>query len=196
MRKQDEARAAIMNAAQELIQASDGKIEEITTRMIAEKAGVGTGLINYHFQTKERLIELCVQSMIHHVTGSFKPQLEQDATDEQRLGDNLKLVADFLTGNPSVSRISILGDYSKPSTNDNTMRTVDGLCRLLSLNNEGCTSEQKLAMFALVSTLQTAFLRRDMIGELFGFDFNVKEERDQFIEVLVKQVIGGGTDDK
>src|SRR5690349_3542309 len=111
MRKQDEARAAIMNAAQELIQTSDGKIEEITTRMIAEKAGVGTGLINYHFQTKERLIELCVQSMIHHVTGSFKPQLEQDATDEQLLGDNLKLVADFLTGNPSVSRISILGDY-------------------------------------------------------------------------------------
>lgn len=194
MKKQDEARTAIINAAQALIETSDGNVQEITTRMIAEKANVGIGLINYHFQTKERLIELCVQNMIHHVTGEFEPKLEQNASDERLLLDNLKLVGDFLAGNPSVSQISIIGDLSKPSKDDNTMRTVSGLNRLLGEKNEGYTSEQKLKIFALVSTMQTAFLRRDLTGELLGFDFNVKEERDLFLEILVKQVIGGTND--
>lgn len=194
MNKQDEAKTAIMNAAAELIQMSEGRIEEITTRTIAEKAGVGTGLINYHFQTKERLIELCVQSMIHHVTGSFKPKLDENASAEQRVSDTLKRVADFLAGNQAVSRISIFGDFSKPAAEDNTMRTVEGLCRVLSRGNGGCAPSQKIAMFALVSTLQTAFLRKDITEELFGFAFNRKEERDRFIEVLVKQVVRGGND--
>lgn len=42
----DDAKQAIIWATTDLIMVSNGSMDEITTRMIAEKAGVGVGLIN------------------------------------------------------------------------------------------------------------------------------------------------------
>lgn len=190
MKKQEEAKAAIFKAATELIHASGGNIDEITTRMIAEKAGVGVGLINYHFQTKERLIESCVQTIIHHVTGNYKPGLAKNLSSQERLGAVMKGVADFLMENQAVSRISILGDFAKPEPGDNTMRTVEGFCKTMDLRDREIASKEKIAMFALTTTLQAAFLRKNSMAATFGYDFEIKEERDRFIDVLVEQVVG------
>jgi AcrR family transcriptional regulator len=40
-----------------------GDIKKITIRRIAEEAGVGVGLINHYFETKDNLIEVCVQKI-------------------------------------------------------------------------------------------------------------------------------------
>lgn len=184
-----------MTAAKELIQSSNGNMNEITTRMIAEKAGVGVGLINYHFHTKDNLVELCVQSIISDVVQRFRPNLEAGLEPRERLKKAVKLVADFLADNPSLSRISVLADHAKPGYHDNTMNTVTGLLALWSNGGEEETSQEshKLMMFSLVSLIQAAMLRREMTASLMGFDFDKKEERDRFLDFLVDRLFPGGS---
>lgn len=196
MLKADEAKKTIIEAATELLMRSSGDINEITTRMIAEKAGVGVGLINYHFQTKDSLIEICVQRIIHQVTGNFRPLLEPDLKGNERLKIVVKLVADFLMNNQAISRISILGDYSRPASHDNTMNTVDGFSKALVKEGKEIGGGQKSSLFALTSVLQAAFLRKDLTAELFGYDFNDKAERDLFIDLMVETLFAGGGADK
>ena len=48
-----EIKEQIINAAIDLIKETNGSIDKITIRQIAKRAGVGVGLINYHFQSNQ-----------------------------------------------------------------------------------------------------------------------------------------------
>ena len=54
----------IIRATTELIEQSSGRIHEITSRKIAQQAGVGLGLINYHFGSKENLFQAIVSDFL------------------------------------------------------------------------------------------------------------------------------------
>jgi Transcriptional regulator len=182
--KKEECINKIIEVTTGLIQGSSGNINEITIRMIAEQAGIGVGLINYHFGSKEQLIEQCVQKMISKVIMSFRPQTVQELDPVSHLKLTAKLVADFLMDNPAVSRISILGDQKNPKIRDNTMKTILGFSQ--SLTNSALSEEKKrLLLFGLTSILQAAFLRKDISKECLGYDFNCKEERDRYLEDMV-----------
>jgi AcrR family transcriptional regulator len=184
---QQDAKERILQAATQLIEESGGGIEEITTRAIADRAQVGIGLINYHFQTKENLIEICVQQLISGVIAQFKPQPGQAAGGPAQLAAVVKLVADFLMDNQPVSQISILGDYKNPKPLDNTMKTAYGFTRSLG-DYDMTDDDKKLLAFALTSVLQAMFLRRQLSAELFGCDFNNKAQRDSFIDFIVARL--------
>ena len=49
----------IIEVTTKLIEKHNGSIKDITARMIAAKAGVGLGLINYHFGSKEIDNRMC-----------------------------------------------------------------------------------------------------------------------------------------
>lgn len=192
MKRSDEVRERIIAATTRLIVNSDGDVMDINTRAIAQEAQVGVGLINYHFQTKENLIEICVERMINKVIAAFDPLLqEQDPV--ARLGHTAQLVFDFLVENPAVSKISMLSDHSKPKVDDNTMRSTLGMDRVLG-EVEGSGSVRMLLTFALVSTMQALFLRREQSGELFGYDIRDKAQRDEVLELLVNALFGGRDD--
>jgi AcrR family transcriptional regulator len=189
MKEKGDARERIVRAASELIAESSGCIESITTRAIAERARVGTGLINYHFQTKENLIELCVQQLIGSFIARFKPTIDPALTGAAKVAGVAKNVADYLAANPAVSRISILGDMKTPGMSDNTMKTVRGMS--LSLKDDRLSEQDKtLLTFALTAVIQSIFLRRDLSAVLFKVDFNDKAQRDAFIELIVGRMLG------
>lgn len=175
------AKERIIRASMDLIRESSGNIDQITIRAIAEKAGVGIGSVNYHFQNKENLITLCVQRMIGEVISNYRPAEGQ----ERNLAANVKAVADFLAENPALSQFSILGDHYAPQKSDNTMKTVQGFSTFLPENNIP-DSEKKLRIFTLVSVVQALFLRREMSGEIFGSDFRDKHQRDWLLDRIIQ----------
>lgn len=177
----------IIRAAMDLIENSSGNIDEITVRAISEKAGIGVGLINYHFQSKENLIETCVQKIIGNVIFAFRPNITEKMNRKEKLKLTAKSVADFLISNPSVSRISILSDFHKPQLNDNTMKTTIGFLSFIRFLEE-TDQNNKLLAFELTSILQSIFLRKEISKELFGYDFNMKGERDCLIEKIIDQL--------
>jgi AcrR family transcriptional regulator len=191
MKKSDNVKERIIEATIALIKDSKGDIAYINTRSIAEKANVGVGLVNYHFQTKEHLIEICVERIIGNVISSFSPSLKPAIqTPVERLKHIAKLVTDFLIDNPAVSRISILSDFKNPQNFDNTMKSVTGFHHSIS-NLKIPEKERFLLAFTFTLAIQALFLRREGSKELFGYDVNVKEQRDQVIDLLVDNLFGG-----
>ena len=185
MAKTDSVKATIIAATIELIKAGDGNIDDISTRSIAERAGVGVGLINYHFQTRQRLMELCVQRIIATTISSYRPHVPDTVrTPLDRLIFHARLIADFLVDNPAVARMSILCDLTAPSTHSNSMTSAMGAGQVLSELNVP-ERERPLLAFALISSMQTPFLYKDHSCELVGYDITEKLQRDEALGVLV-----------
>lgn len=190
MKKSELVKEKIIAVTIDLIQDGSGDIDKITTRNIAILAGVGTGLINYHFQSKDRLIEICVQRIISSVIENFKPDIGSGTNPVKNLKKAAKLVVDFLIENPSVSRISILGDMNNPGIIDNTMKAVMGF--LGSINNFNISNkENRLLAFSLTTILQGFFIRKAITRECFEFDFNKKKERDVVIDYIIDKLFEG-----
>jgi len=190
MEKSELAKEKIIEVTIDLIQKANGETHKITTRSIAKGAGVGIGLINYHFESKSKLIEICVQRIISDVIKSFKPDVNDELSSIKRLKKVTKMVASFLIENPSVSKISILADMNCPKAVDNTMKTVNGF--LFSMEDYNLPKGEKMLLsFGLTSILQAAFLRKDTMKDSFGFDFNNKKEREIFIDFMINRLFGG-----
>lgn len=180
-----EIKDKIMDVTIDLIKEADGNVDKITIRKIAKRAGIGVGLINYHFQSKKNLVDICVQQIISGVIAQTKPDLSQ-FTPIEKLKSSVKVPIDFLMENPEISKISILGDLMQGQVNDNTFQT---LARYYSHASNLKQSEDTFFKTAfLIHGLQGIFLRWELYKD--RFDFSDKQQRDNLIDDLVQKLFG------
>ena len=78
----EDPRTRILAAATALLGESSDPAR-ITVRQIAERAGVGTGLINYHFQSKDNLLNEVVSGMMMAEVGSWMAETKDASLDPQ-----------------------------------------------------------------------------------------------------------------
>lgn len=173
----------IIAVTTELITQYNGNTESITARMIAERAGIALGLINYHFGSKAQLITECVQRIIGTVVAGF--HMEQEfSSDQERLTAWAAYVFDFLFEHPAVSRISILGDFQSYAKNCNSVLTQQGF--LHALRNDISEADKPLLVFTLTAAMQAAFLGNETAEQLLGYDFAKPEDRAAYIRKLIE----------
>jgi len=191
MKNPEAVKERILAAATELIEQGNGNIAEINTRAIAEKANVATGLVNYHFQSKDHLVTLCVQRIVSRVVSGFAPEEKAYSTDEARLADWAARVFEFLFANPSISRISILGDLADYGADSNSAHTRLGFTH--ALRADVPQENRALLAFVLTTAMQAAFLSaKSGVGGL-GYDFSTPQSRGAFITRLVSMLCNGAT---
>ncbi|MGL4695570.1 TetR/AcrR family transcriptional regulator [Enterococcus larvae] len=169
----------IISTTMELIQESDGNIKRVTTRKIAERANVAVGAINYYFRSKDRLIEIGLQRMLE--------KQKEAASPSSRTGDTRKDLivfsqqfTDRLFEHAAISEIAILEDMKSPKTTDNTAKSIDEFLTFTAVE-----AMEDGRIFALVTTIQAAFLRRNQSKRETGVDLLEKEQRDLFVEGIV-----------
>lgn len=189
MKNPDALKGRILAAATELIEQGSGNITEINTRAIAEKANVATGLINYHFQSKDNLVTLCVQRIVSRVVNSFAPEEKAYPTDQVRLTDWASRVFEFLFANPAISRISILGDLAEYGADSNSTHTRLGFMH--ALRADVPEENHALLAFVLTTAMQAAFLSAKTGTPGLGCDFVTPEGRAAFIARLVSMLFNG-----
>lgn len=180
-------REKIIAVTMELMKESMGDINQITTRTISERANVGVGLINYHFQTKDNLINICVQRFISKSIEDFRPNIDPHAKTSEKLKQSISGVNKFLIDNESVSKISIIQDHINPEMDDNTMRSVRGINNSL-MNYSADANEKNILVFALVSFIQNLFLRKELCKDLFGFDYDNDDERNRVLTLIIERL--------
>ena len=194
MKDASKVKEKIIRATTELIEQSSGRIHEITSRKIAQQAGVGLGLINYHFGSKENLITICVQRIINNVVMCFSQKKDtadrSNLSDEERLADWAKQVFDFLFENHAISSISILGDMQNYHIESNSVYTQKGFLKAIQ-DQEMPEGDKRLLVFMLTGAMQIAFLSGDTAKELLGYDLTIKEQRDLYIEKTVNILFAG-----
>lgn len=194
MRNKEEAKEAIINATTELIEQSDGNINAITARAIADKSEVALGLINYHFESKENLIAMCIQRIINKVLMNFSPD-KIDYSKDDGLSDKERLISfaqqtyDFLFANYAIIKISILSDFKDYKPKSNSAYTQMGF--RFALRGNISESKKQLIAFSLTSIMQNAFLCGENSKELIGYNLADKAERDLFISDTVSMLMEG-----
>lgn len=194
MRNKEEAKEAIINATTELIEQSDGNINAITARAIADKSEVALGLINYHFESKENLIAMCIQRIINKVLMNFAPD-KIDYSKDDGLSDKERLISfaqqtyDFLFANYAIIKISILSDFKDYKPKCNSAYTQMGF--MFALRGNISESKKQLIAFSLTSIMQNAFLCGENSKELTGYNLAEKTERDLFISDTVSMLMEG-----
>ncbi|MDD5935514.1 MAG: TetR/AcrR family transcriptional regulator [Clostridiales bacterium] len=184
----EETKQKIINETIQMIKETDGAVEQITIRKIAERTNIGVGLINHYFHSKDELIVVCVQSIIQQVVHSYRPSACNSKDSMEITKFVAKEVMDFLMENKQISKVSILADMKSPKTDDNTMNTARGFFGLLSIGKSEATQKQNKeemwSAFLLTSMLQSAFLRKDILNDSIGVNWNDKQQRDEFIDFM------------
>lgn len=180
-----EIKDRIIDVTVDLIKEANGDIDKITIREIAKRADIGVGLINYHFQSKKHLIDICVQRIISDVIARSKPNMD-GLSPMEKLKRSVKIPIDFIMDNPEISKISILGDLTQGQAGDNTFRT---LARYDHYANGTDLNENIFFTTALlIHGLQGIFLRRELYKD--RFDFSDKAQRDSLIDGVVEKLFG------
>lgn len=166
-------------------------IEDVTIRDIAARAGVGVGLINYHFQTKENLINQCVQKIIGTVInrfGTIYEKLTLEPLDKLRF--LAKSTCTFLVNNQGISRASILSDLVAGNCSDNTSQTIKAYLPVMrEIYGETKTDQELyLSTHMLITTLQSTFLRRNVLLQDAEVDFYDQVQREHYIDRIIDTI--------
>ena len=186
---------AIIKATIDLIQERGEQLQEITVREICKRANVGLGLLNYHFENKDKLIELCVERMVNGIVDHFYSIQEKteglDPMEKLSYLGNLTLT--FLFEHYAVSRISMLTDMQTPKEDDNTHKTYSAYLPLVAacrLDWDRETLERKT--FCLIAAMQQSFLRSKVILQTQGIDLTNPKERRAFHDKMLQDILGEG----
>lgn len=177
----------IIKAATELIEENKGDMSKVTARAIAAKSGVALGLINYHFKSKENLIEMCVQRIVNKILFCFysDDDLSENISDRQRLINRGRRVFDFFFDNKNMTKIFILSDLKNYQPKSNTAAVQSGF-KMAIRSTDTDNKKKRILGFMLTSAIETAFLTGDRSSEILGYNLDVKEERDKLVEEMVE----------
>jgi AcrR family transcriptional regulator len=169
--------------------------DALTVRAIAERAGVGVGLINYHFADKESLVRLAVRTFVgREIVKGYGSRGFEAASARERSVLALRGPMDFLAGFPGLSRVSVLYDLTSPTPGDNSDGTFEELGRAMEAIAPGARSDPlfRARLWAALGAIHESFLRPGLFRERTGLDFGEAEGRAAFAEALADFVLGPG----
>lgn len=183
---------AIIQATIALIEGKGENIDLITMREICKKAQVGLGLINYHFENKDKLIALCVEKIINGIVDKFTIIREQtkNCTPYEKLDCLGNMTLSFLFDHSAVAKISILTDMRTPKENDNTHRTYLAFLPLVAACRPDWDSNKiKRMTYCLITTMQQAFLRHEIILLTHGINLQNAEDRKAYHHQMLNDIL-------
>lgn len=181
-----EARDRIIKAAAEMLN-EVADVDKITVRQIAERAGVGTGLINYHFKSKDNLLGIVVGDLMAKMAAGFSSSGDNsDLEPKEKVRRMLKSLYSFAESYEKLIRFllthSILsGDMSAPLF----------LVPLLREVFEGRKDEVELRIIALqiLLPIQVTSLNASTFHFYSGMDLRNEVQRDNFIDMLIDNLV-------
>lgn len=179
---------AIIQETIKLIEEKGEHLDEITVREICKRAGVGLGLVNYHFGNKDKLIE----RMINGTVERFQNIREKTEgfTPFEKLEYLGNMTLDFLFEHCAVSKISVLTDMQSPKEGDNTYRTYAAYLPLVAACrpdfDEAAINRKTLY---LITIMQQMFLRYETISKTLGIDLSKRENRKIFHAQVLHDIL-------
>lgn len=177
-----DARQTILDTAKTLLdEATD--IDKITVRQIAERAGVGIGLINYHFKSKDNLLRVAIGDIMSQTIHAMNNQdaytgLEPSA----RLKEMLKELYTLGGRNEKLMRFVLAHELA--TGNMQAPLLLIPLLREIFRNQK---NDMQLRIIALqiLYPIQITALHPNAFHLYSGIQLTSPEERNRFIDVLV-----------
>lgn len=182
----DNAKDKIIKITMDMLNEVD-EPDKITVRQIAQRANVGIGLINYHFQSKENLLFKAVSDTMSTLAKEL--QKSKDGKPEnpvEKLKLMLKELVDFAIRYNKLSLILV-----SHTIQQGNMEVPLYLVPILKDIYGSTKDEIEIRIIALeiVSTLQVAYMNSQKFQLYIGMDINNKLQRDKLIDTVINSII-------
>ena len=149
-----ETKEKILKCTTALILERGGDISNVTIRTIAARAKIGVGLTNHYFESKEQLVEECIESVFSELfemltgdpgsveTAVAEPdisdldvdnelvntfELSDEGGSDEVMRRTAGMVMDFLIRNEAIAKAALVRDAQNPLKADYTARLTDAL---------------------------------------------------------------------
>jgi AcrR family transcriptional regulator len=187
-----ETREKITGATLRLIN-EEGDIQNLSVRRIAKLAGVSFSTINYHFQSKDSLIDESLNISVKKVMNRWielNKALDMDPAKKLKL--LMQNLGEYYSKHPNTMRISLLRNFSSYEQTDSSLYYfIDFILTPLLL--EICPEKSKLDIEKTIEmvflSFPHTFLHFMFHPERSSINFFVKEEReayfDKFVDILL-----------
>ena len=176
-----EAKEKLLQATLEILDEGTDP-EKITTRYIAEKAGVGNALVNYYFQSKDNLIEQAIGIKMKGITDEMYDRKNASDNPVENLRSMIKQIAELSIRYRYLMKKAILFELKNGSYS-----TVQTILPILKDIFQGKKTEQELELFALqlLLPLQTMYAYPEIYQENLGWDLFKLEDSYYVVNVLI-----------
>lgn len=184
--KDTDAKKKIIKVTMDILNEVD-EPDKITIRQIAERANVGVGLINYHFQSKENLLYKAVSDTMSELAENLQKSKNGEIKNPiEKLKAMLKELVDFTMHYNKLSRILIShtmqqGNMQVPLYILPIIREIYG-----SAKNE---IEIRIIALEIISTLQVIYISSKDFQLYTGMDISNKTQRDTLIDTIINNII-------
>lgn len=176
----------IFEAALELISGAESP-EEITTRVIATKAGVNVALVNYYYQSKENLLSQIVGMLMGNIINEI---LQKDSSGEDakmRLRSILLATADAAFKYYNVSKIAISVELKNGCMNSCKM-----IMPLLEEILEDYSKEElNIISLQLMMPFHHIMMDPELYNGYLNTDFFDEQKRKKKIDQMIDSALRG-----
>lgn len=181
-----EARDRIIKATEEMLDETTD-VDKITVRQIAERAGVGVGLINYHFKTKDNLLSIVVGDLMSKMAAGFASSGGYSELEpKEKIRKMLKSLYSFAEPYEKLIRFSLThsiinGDMAAPLLLIPVLREIFA----------GRKDEVELRIIALqiLLPIQVTSLNSSTFQYYSGINLHNEAQRDNFIDMLIDNLV-------
>ncbi|QUI23415.1 TetR family transcriptional regulator [Vallitalea pronyensis] len=175
----------ILNAVIELIDEVD-LIERITSRKIAEKAGVNLALINYYYQSKDNLINQAVSYKMELITRQMSNAYSDVDSPYQQLIGLLLSSADLSFKYNKFFKVAVETEMRNGYRN-----SLDLVMPLLKeIFNNTDKEELRIIAMQLMIPFHQIIMYPDLYSKYLETDFFDKSKRDDTIIKMMQKALG------
>ena len=186
MNQEPNAKERILQAAATLL-SEHLDTDRITVRDVAREAGVGVGLINYHFRSREELLSQAIGGVM---AGIAKDPAQwrnlPGETPAARLADMLKELYDYAAPYEKLIRFVLLQGIQRGET--------DAFLYMVPLLREALPGKEEFALRIIATQilwpLQAASINPEAFRAFSGVDLRDKAQRGRHIDTLVENLVG------
>jgi AcrR family transcriptional regulator len=179
----NETKEKILRTAQAMLQ--EGlSAEDITVRQIAARAGIGIGTINYHYQSKDKLLSDAVSGLMTVLANEL--EYDNGISDPfQKLKQFLMTIGEMSLKYYEISRIHVTyeleqGDFSICYYIVPLLKEI-----FKSTRNE---TEIKLVAIELITSMQSIFLKKEAFFRYTGINLQDPGQREEALNIFLKRL--------
>jgi len=179
-----DTRQSIIDTARALLNETDD-VDKITVRMIAERVGVGVGLINYHFKSKENLLSIAIGDVMLDTIRSFSTD-DLNLNPVEKFRSMMKELVDIGSGNAKLMHFVLSCEITGSS-----MQTPLHLIPLLKeiYGNKKDDVQLRILAMQILDPIQLAALNPVTFHMYSGMDLQDPEQRHRFVDILIDNMI-------
>jgi AcrR family transcriptional regulator len=166
----------------------------LTTRLIAEEAGVNNAALHYYFGTKEQLIDTALNQTAYHMLGDTKTILESDNPIENRIREMFDYIIEGVLRFPNIIRAHMIGPllYTKRQTELSFLLNswVDLAVEALKPYTEHKNpTELKFILNMVFSVILISGLLAGPAEDYGWIDLKDTEKRNALIKYAIQQIL-------